>query len=95
MDNKLVILYTMKTCPHCTDFKQMLKDNDIQFYDRDLDEYSDEFDMFIELTGKDYVPAFMLVDESESDEPIPMLFAPEVDFNELEEGLQIIKKFLK
>ena len=85
----------MKTCPHCTDFKQMLKDNDIQFYDRDIDEYSDEFDMFIELTGKDYVPAFMLVDESESDEPIPMLFAPEVDFNELEEGFQIIKKFLK
>ena len=85
----------MKTCPHCTDFKQMLKDNDIQFYDRDIDEYSDEFDMFIELTGKDYVPAFMLVDDSESDEPIPMLFAPEVDFNELEEGLQIIKKFLK
>jgi hypothetical protein len=73
----------------------MLKDNDIQFYDRDIDDFSDEFDMFIELTGKDYVPAFMLVDESESDEPIPMLFAPEVDFNELEEGLQIIKKFLK
>jgi glutaredoxin len=95
MDNKLVIVYTMKTCPHCTDFKQMLKDNDIQFYDRDIDDFSDEFDMFIELTGKDYVPAFMLVDESESDEPIPMLFAPEVDFNELEEGLQIIKKFLK
>jgi len=95
MDNKLVIVYTMKTCPHCTDFKQMLKDNDIQFYDRDIDEFSDEFDMFVELTGKDFVPAFMLVDESESDEPIPMLFAPEADFNELEEGLQIIKKFLK
>lgn len=95
MNNKLVIVYTMKTCPHCTEFKQMLKDNNIEFYDRDIDEYSDEFDMFVELTGKDYVPAFMLVDESESDEPIPMLFAPEVDFNELEEGLQIIKKFLE
>jgi hypothetical protein len=72
----------------------MLKDNGIHFYDRDIDEYSDEFDIFVELTGKDYVPSFMLVDESESDEPIPMLFAPEVDFNELEEGLEIIKKFL-
>jgi tetrahydromethanopterin S-methyltransferase subunit G len=51
--------------------------------------------MFVELTGKDFVPAFMLVDESESDEPIPMLFAPEEDFNELEEGLEIIKKFLQ
>ena len=95
MDNKLVILYTMKGCPHCTDFKDMLKENEIEFYDRDIDEYSDEFDMFVELTGKDYVPAFMLVDESESDEPIPMLFAPEVDFDELEEGLEIIKKFLQ
>jgi hypothetical protein len=73
----------------------MLKENEIEFYDRDINEYSDEFDMFVELTGKDYVPAFMLVDESESDEPIPILFAPEVDFDELEEGLEIIKKFLK
>ena len=95
MDNKLVIVYTMKGCPHCVDFKEMLTQNNIQFYDRDIDEYSDEFDMFVELTGQEYVPAFMLVDESESDEPIPMLFAPEEDFNELEEGLEIIKKFLQ
>jgi glutaredoxin len=95
MDNKLVIIYSMKGCPHCTDFKDLLVQNGIEFYDRDIDEYSDEFDMFVELTGKDFVPAFMLVDESESDEPIPMLFAPEEDFNELEEGLEIIKKFLQ
>ena len=95
MDNKLVIVYTMKGCPHCTDFKDLLVQNDIEFYDRDIDEYSDEFDMFVELTGKDFVPAFMLVDESESDEPIPMLFVPDEDFNELDEALEIIKKFLQ
>lgn len=95
MDNKLVIVYTMKGCPHCVEFKEMLTLNNIEFYDRDIDEYSDEFDMFVELTGQEYVPAFMLVDESESDEPIPMLFSPETDFNELEEGLEIIKKFLQ
>jgi glutaredoxin len=94
MDNKLVIVYTMKGCPHCVDFKKMLDENGIEFYNRDIDEYSEEFDMFVEITKKEYVPAFMLVDESE-DEPIPMLFAPEVDFNELEEGLAIIKKFLE
>jgi len=93
MDNKLVIVYTMKGCPHCVDFKKMLDENGIEFYNRDIDEYSEEFDMFVEITKKEYVPAFMLVDESE-DEPIPMLFAPEVDFNELEEGLEIIKKFI-
>ena len=95
MDNKLVIIYSMKGCPHCTDFKDLLVQNGIEFYDRDIDEYSDEFDMFVELTGKEFVPAFMLVDESETDEPIPMLFAPEEDFNELEEALEIIKKFLQ
>jgi len=95
MDNKLVIVYTMKGCPHCTDFKDLLTQCEIEFYERDINEYSDEFDMFVELTGKDYVPAFMLVDESETDEPIPMLFAPEEDFNELEEALEIIKKFLQ
>jgi glutaredoxin len=94
MDNKLVIVYTMKGCPHCVDFKKMLDENGIEFYNRDIDEYSEEFDMFVEITKKEYVPAFMLVDESE-EEPIPMLFAPEVDFNELEEGLAIIKKFLE
>lgn len=92
--DKLVVLYSMKGCPHCVDFKQMLEDNNIVYHDRDIDEYSDEFDIFVEITGKDYVPAFMLVDESESDEPIPMLFAPEEDFNDLNEGLEIIKKFL-
>jgi glutaredoxin len=95
MDNKLVIVYTMKGCPFCVDFKDMLDSHKIKFYDRDIDEYSDEFDMFVELTGQDYIPAFMLVDESESDEPIPKLYAPDKDFNDLEEGIEIIKKFLE
>lgn len=84
----------MKGCPHCVVFKNMLIENNIEFYDRDINEYSEEFDIFVELTGKDYVPAFMLVDESESDEPIPTLYAPDKDFNLLEEGLEIIKNFV-
>ena len=95
MDNKLVIVYTMKGCPQCVVFKELLTQNNVDFHDRDINEYPEEFDMFVELTGKDYVPAFILVDESESDEPIPMLFAPEEDFNELEEGVQIILNFLQ
>ena len=37
--NKTVIVYTMKGCPHCTDFKDMLVKEDIDFVDRDIDEY--------------------------------------------------------
>lgn len=94
MDNKLVILYTMKGCSHCVEFKKMLSEQGIEFYDRDIYEHQDEYDIFAELTGNEFVPAFMLVNESESDEPIPTLYAPERDFNELTEGLEIIKNFI-
>jgi glutaredoxin len=94
MDNKLVILYTMKGCPHCVELKEKLNSDNIEYTNRDIYEYEEEFDMFVEITGKDYVPSFMLVDESESDEPIPLLFSPEIDFNDIDEAFQIIKKFV-
>jgi len=94
MDNKLVILYTMEKCPYCVELKEKLKSDNIEFTNRDIYEYEEEFDMFVEITGKDYVPSFMLVDESESDEPIPLLFSPEIDFNDIDEAFQIIKKFV-
>ena len=50
--------------------------------------------MFVEITENDFVPAFMIV-ESPDENPNPMLFAPERDFNEIEEGVGIIKEHFK
>jgi len=36
-----VVVYTMKGCPFCTEFKDMLKENKIRFIDRDIDKYSE------------------------------------------------------
>jgi len=91
--DKLVIVYTMNGCPFCVMMKEQLKESNIEFYERDIDEHKDEYDMFVEITENDYVPAFMIV-ESPGEEPKSLLFAPERDFNEISEGVDIIKKHL-
>ena len=84
----------MKGCPFCDDFKKMLKEENIDFFDRDIEEYEEEYETFVEITENDYVPAFMIV-ESPSEVPNSLLFAPGRDFNELEEGVNIIKEHFK
>jgi glutaredoxin len=84
----------MKGCPWCDMFKQKLTEENIDYHVRDIDDYDEEFSLFTEITGSDYVPAFMLVNESESDEPIPQLFAPQIHYENLEEGVKIIKDFI-
>jgi glutaredoxin len=83
----------MNGCPFCEMMKEQLKESNIEFYERDIDEHKDEYDMFVEITENDYVPAFMIV-ESPGEEPKSLLFAPERDFNEISEGVDIIKKHL-
>lgn len=89
--DKLLILFTMKGCPFCVMMKEQLEKENIEFYERDIDEHSDEYDMFVEITENEYVPAFMIV-ESPTEKPNTLLFAPERDFNEIEDGVKIIRE---
>lgn len=81
----------MEGCPFCQIMKEQLDREEIEFYDRDIAIYEEEYEMFKEITGNDFVPAFMIV-ESPDDEPTTHLYAPERDFNEIEEGVSIIKE---
>ena len=89
--DKLLILYTMDGCPFCTMMKDKLKESNINFHDRDIDEHKDEYDLFVEITESDYVPAFMIIEGDEQKQPITSLYAPDRDFNDLDEGIEIIK----
>lgn len=91
--SKTVIVYTMKGCPHCTDFKEMLVNEGIDFVDRDIDEHEDEYDIFTEITENDFVPALLIIDET-SDKAIPHMYVPDRDYNELTEAIDIIKKHI-
>ena len=90
--DKLLILFTMEGCPYCVQMKDQLTESNIDFVERDINEHKDEYDMFVEITENEFVPAFMIVESPDNDDHKSYLFAPERDFNEIEEGILIIKE---
>ena len=85
-----VIVYTMKGCPFCTDFKDMLVKENIEFFDRDIEEYKEEYDLFVEITDNDMIPSLLIIEGKEVTHE-SFLYAPERNYNELTEALDIIK----
>jgi glutaredoxin len=81
----------MEGCPYCEMMKEQLDAIDADYVVRDINEHEEEYNMFVEITENDFVPAFMIV-ESPDENPNTMLFAPERDFNEIDEGVKIIKE---
>jgi glutaredoxin len=92
---KVVVVYTMDGCPHCQHIKEELKKINIPFIERDIDEYENEYDEFSKVVGNDYVPALMLLtlDENEQPRNVKML-APEKDYEDILEGVELIKTYL-
>lgn len=81
----------MQGCPFCSDFKNMLTEQGIEFFDRDIDEYKDEYDTFTKITENDMIPALLII-EGENDDYKSFLYAPEKDYMELTEAVDIIKR---
>jgi glutaredoxin len=94
MKDLTVVVYTMKHCPHCKDFKELLEQEGIEYYDRDIDDNEEEYELFSEITKNDMVPAMMIIEGSE-DSHESFLYAPENDYNELTEAVDIIKEHKK
>jgi glutaredoxin len=93
MKDLSVVVYTMKECPFCNEFKEMLAKEGIEFYDRDIDEYEEEYNLFSEITENDMVPALLIVEGNEEYHN-SYLYAPERNYNELTEAVEIIKGHL-
>ena len=71
----------------------MLDESGVEYVDRDIEEYEEEYDLFVEATGSDFVPAFMLIEGADLETPNTTLLVPERDFQDVDEGLQMIKEF--
>ena len=84
----------MKGCPFCEEFKKMLKKESIEFFDRDIDEYKDEYDTFSKITENDMIPALLII-EGEGNDYESFLYAPDRNYMELTEAVDIIKKHRK
>jgi glutaredoxin len=92
--DKIAVVFSMKGCPFCVELKEMLEKEGIPFFDRDIHEYKEEYQMFVEVTGNDFVPSFMLIENPELN-PKTELYAPDRDFQNINEGFDIIKSFVK
>ena len=89
--SKHLVLFTMEGCPFCVDMKSKLDDAKIEFVDLDINENSDEYDMFKKIVDNDYVPAFMIIDTEGS----PTKFmAPDRDFEDIDDAVDKIKSIL-
>ena len=92
---KHVILYTMKGCPHCFDMKNLLDENNIVYSEKDIDEHKEEYDLFVEATGSEYIPAFMLLNIGKNNKTSDVkLMVPDDDFDDLDEALYKVRRYL-
>ena len=94
MKDLSVVVYTMKGCPFCTDFKEMLVGEGIEFFDRDIEEYEEEYNVFVEITDNDMIPALLIIEGNEGNYE-SFVYAPDRNYNELTEAVQIIKEHRK
>jgi glutaredoxin len=91
---KKVILYTMKGCPWCQIMKDELKEARVKYVERDIDDHKDEYDILVEATSNDYLPALMLITINKGESSDVKLLAPDRDFKEISEAVEKVKNYL-
>lgn len=89
-----VVVYTMKGCPFCDQFKEMLVKEGIEFFDRDINEHEKEYDTYSKITENDMIPALLVI-EGEGERYESFLYAPDRDYIELTEAVDIINNHRK
>jgi glutaredoxin len=92
---KVTVVYTMKGCPFCVMIKEELEKENIPFLERDIDEYQEEYNEFSKITENDYVPSLMLLTLDDKDNATNVeLLAPDRDFDDIYEGVKMVKRYL-
>jgi|TARA_R110000822_G_scaffold105457_9_gene233227 glutaredoxin len=91
---KVVVVYSMDGCPHCTSLKSMLKEEKVSFQERNIKDYEEEYSQFVKVMSNEYLPAITLIEMNEEDKPNIQLLAPDTSFKDLHEAVNKIKDFL-
>jgi glutaredoxin 3 len=83
----MVRVYSIPECPYCTELKEILKNEGVEFIDINvnLDENQEEYDKIYEITKSDEVP-IVLVNKQ--------FLIPNTSFTSIREAADLTKKFL-
>ena len=79
---KKIYLYSTKECPHCTDLKQMLDNNNLPYEVTDVDEEEKEWDEMCKTLNIEFVPTVIIVDDAAD---TAKLLTPDIHFDEVQE----------
>ena len=84
---KKVKIYSIPNCPYCTQLKDLLTKEGIEFDDMDvnLPENEVEYRKLHEITKSDDVPIIKVGKQ---------LLVPNISFQSIQEGFELTKKFL-
>ena len=82
-----VKIYSIPECPYCTELKEILTNEGIEFIDIDvsLEENENEYNKIHEITKSDDVPIVKVG---------PQLLVPNISFSSIREAADLTKKFL-
>lgn len=83
----MVVVYSIPQCPYCTELKEKLTENNIEFKDVNvfLTENNEEYSEIVKKTNSDEVPIVKVGNQ---------LLVPNVSFNSINEACDLTKKFL-
>ena len=89
-----IIVYTMEGCSHCANFKKLLDEAKIKYYDRDVFKYQKEYDMYVKVTKSEYIPSLLLIETDDDNNERSIFYAADKDFSTIHEGLSLVKKHI-
>lgn len=83
----MVKIYSIPNCPYCTELKEILKTEGVEFIDVDvmLEENEREYDALYKLTNSDDVPIIKVGKQ---------ILVPNVSFHSIREASLLVIKFL-
>ena len=90
--SKTVFLYTMDGCPYCAEIKELLNQSNIEYVERDCDEYEVQYEILKTNTNNDYVPAIEIRDDVKMTK---RFLVPDRDFEELEDAVKKVIQYTK
>jgi glutaredoxin len=86
-----IIVFTLNGCGHCTELKKSLNELEIQYSEIEITENEDMWNQVVSQTGHNSLPTVYVSINGGDEGPV---FIPERDFNDKDECLEIIKKYI-